>query len=140
MFRTLITAVLLITTVAGPNWCCCRMRQWLAGSAAVASQNGQEMLPSCCTRGGSRGNDRQAPSHRSCPCKHRSVFAQSSSDNAELQDVLRSGDRVWELLLLDISTTVATLLMPPFPLESCLESTAGLGGRDLLRAYQVMRC
>lgn len=141
MFRKLITALLLIAMVAGPQWCCCKMHQWLAGSALAASQTGEAILPPCCTRSGSSGSDRQAPSDRSsCPCKQRSVIAQSTSTTEAVQDLLRSADRVWELLILDASMMVVSVSEPYLPSKFAGGSVPVFGGRDLLRTYQVMRC
>lgn len=141
MFRKLITALLIIATVAGPQWCCCTMHQWLAGSALVASQNGGTRLPPCCTHSGSSGSDRQAPTDRSsCPCKQRSDIAQSNSTTEAVQDLLRSTDRVWELLILNASTLAGSLSEPYLPTKFAGGSAPVFGGRDLLRTYQVMRC
>lgn len=140
MFRKLITMLLLVATVAGPQWCCCKMRQWLAEPALAASQPAG-VLPACCTRSHAQGSEKQLPGKPSCPCKQRTRdITQSAPTSDVVQDLRRSAERIGESLFLDALLSAALS-------EPCLPSKftdgyppAPLGGRDLLRAYQIMRC
>lgn len=140
MIRKLITTLLLIATVAGPQWCCCTMRQWLAKSSLVASDTAV-VLPACCTRSPARGSEKQLPGKPSCPCKQRTRdIVQSAPASDVVQDLRKSAERIGELLFLDasFSEVLSDPCLPSRFADGCFP--APLGGRELLRAYQIMRC
>lgn len=143
MFRKALIAVLLLATVCGPQWCCCRLRQWLAESVPAGSLSKQAGLPICCTHGGSgKGRDRIPGNPTPCPCKQRSRdVVQSTTSFGVMQDLLESTARVLDWLSGEIAATSNGF--GEFDLQAIAAETkdfCSLGGRDLLRVYGVLRC
>ncbi len=146
MCRRLLVTVLLLTTVLGPQFCCCKLGAWLtnAGTTAQdASQPGNFVVGSCCHRSALAPAGRSTPGNKhSCPCKKQSRdWVQTATiADASLGTLWASGS-LWESLVTGAPTTISGLIKPntvsslAFPAEDAV-----LSGRDRLCSYQTFRC
>lgn len=143
MMRRLITALLLIATVAGPQWCCCRVRADEDATKAVAAQHAPAIHKSCCAA--KAGGDAETPApagDHSCPCRKQSQDVPNVGGMSEAAaSTLRSPADFGQLLFLDASTcsveaTVSECFKPSCPASLPVK----LSGYELLRAYHVWRC
>ena len=141
MLRRLLVALLLLTTVLGPQWCCCRLRCQLANAFGISQQSNGATRASCCTRVPLERSRREHPGKdHSCPCKQGTRDFALSSSIESAQELQRTFNQEWEAFavsLLSASDLLESSLCPAF--RETL-SVASLGGRDLLRTFQVLRC
>lgn len=143
MFRPFITAMLLIATVIGPQWCCCRVRADAGEVKAEVVNHDLVIKKSCCTQKLEGESEKKSPTeNHSCPCRQHSQDLMNASGTTEVATgSSQSSHSVWEMLVLDASCCVAQATMPTVqPMTLPDDSPAPLGGRDLLRAYHILRC
>lgn len=143
MFRLFVTAMLLIATVIGPQWCCCRVRADAGEVKAEVAHHDPVIKKSCCARKLEGESEKKSPSeNHSCPCRQHSQDSMNAdSTRAVAGSSAQSSHSVWEMLVLDASCCVANTTMPTVQvMPSSDGAPAPLGGRDLLRAYHILRC
>lgn len=143
MMRRLITALLLIATVAGPQWCCCRVRADEDAAKAVTAQQAPAIYKSCCAA--KTEGDAETPASEgdhSCPCREQSRDVLNVGGVSEVTAItLRSSADFGQMMFLNIAmcsadVTVSECSKPSYPSSTPTK----LSGYELLRAYHVWRC
>lgn len=143
MFRQFITAMLLIATVIGPQWCCCRLRVEASEIKAEVAHREPVVKKSCCARELASDSEKKSPvENHSCPCRQHSQDLMHATGTTEVAvNSAQSSHSVWEMLVSDASCCVANATMLTVHRMVFPDAApAPLGGRDLLRAYHILRC
>lgn len=143
MMRRLITALLLIATVAGPQWCCCRVRADVHATRTVADQQAPAIHKSCCAA--KAEGDAEKPARggdHSCPCREQTRDVLNVGSVSEVTaSTLRSSSDLGPLLFLNASTCSVEATVSERSKPSCTAAPPNkLSGYELLRAYHVWRC
>lgn len=137
MFRVVLTAYLCFAAFCGPLFCCCALGH------ATTTQAGEQ--PSCCGKSSAKTNDdpRSPRDHApgSCPCrKHHSTMTGAVVAKTDV-----SSDALGPTFFTDFFAFPASILPEPHDVSSGTKAKfligppASLAGRELLRAYQILR-
>lgn len=163
MFRIGLIAYLSLATVFGPFVCCCsahrltghslgRQLSATAGSSSTSGGNGRlakNVLSggaSCChkqssERAGSQQKDIPSPSEGNgshCPCGNRHATVVAATANDTSLKVVELSDHLWSAPVAILSSDFDRDLLTN-SVVLC-ERPAGLYGRQMLRAYHILRC
>lgn len=148
MFTQLFTVYFALAAVLGPFLCCCAVKSGVqaVSSVAVASDDhhhcGHSSDAHSCH--GHYGDDSQDenpdPESPRCPCDHDAEpFVFASQQQANIAGVASGGDLSFPLPAALVSDSADTFLaVTRLALEAHPASLRT--GRDILRAYCVLRC
>ena len=159
--RAAFIAYLTLATVLGPNLCCCNMQQLLSlthGSSACCGKNSssaaaadhQHHLAGHTHNHGSSHADSRTPAHesqqapcdhgsRDCPCgqHHAKLVATPPSEGVQVRNS-DSPDHIF------CAVAIGVLFSAEFDGRDASAiahaNPASLYGREMLRAYQTLRC
>jgi hypothetical protein len=162
MFRVGLIAYLSLATAFAPFLCCCSAprltallgnRQHFSNTATeqVLAEGGKLARKrfvgpaSCCQRQSSdlgslkpAGSPCRDNDGSSCPCGKRQATVAAANANDVLAKIVEVNNPLWDLPLANLSSDRdfdITVLSASFH-----EKPAGIYGRELLRAFQIMRC
>lgn len=151
MHRFTLIAYLSLMTVLGPLLCCCSAQRLASHSnVAHSSVNRRDQrigsqAPCCQKRGskkqvanGDKSPDTNEHDRSQCPCKDHQVNLVATAVSDAHWKTVESCDQTWPYP----SVGQTSLANFEFRLTSITidQNPTGLYGRELLRAYQILRC
>jgi len=149
MVRAILTFWYTATVLLGPGVCCCSLRTTVVACPSVQHEaKPQKAKRSCCsTESDSGTSPEKAPakdrSPHECPCKHQ------KSDQLPTNFTVQNGFEVFSQLRALDFVHFDCVLVSPYgrpsvqfvdSLTDWWSSASKLSGRDLLSAYQILRC
>lgn len=159
MFRAALIAYLSLATVFGPLLCCCSMQKLFGASESTfccKKSVAQQSKSHCHAKGGSHhhGQSHEEKGSKAgtsspvqhdhedgeCPCgrRHANLLA-SSNAPAVHQMTIELPVQSWPLLADCCTPSQVTITASIASMSSKLRP-ADLYGREILRAYQILRC
>lgn len=147
MFRAVLLAYLSIATAISSSFCCCSMRQLFARSATASCCKAGVLRETSCPNCEEEESDDETNAQAKLPCggdRHCACGIRQAKQLAPTT-VVSEASASWEWLDLQFPDFVEYKL-DPVSLDGVTsrfrdkQRPAVLYGRDILRAYQILRC
>lgn len=146
MIRAGLIAYLLLATIAGPAWCCCTLARAVSSALQTSASEESTAPYSCCCPHGltapeERGSENEPTNpHEKCPCQESRTLQPGMVDAI---DVTEHSLKPLSFGVVDSFISSVSITVSRIPEEASAFYGPGFlhfSGRDLLSAYQILRC